>query len=571
MNLYRSIKSPFIVLPTDSTKTRRKKLLNLFLLTVGTGIFGALIALIVATPLGKAGTSQEVALLYGGIIIALVGVVILYLINRYFSGDLASVLFLVLVLSIAIISDEPYQVVNGRGLLVFAIPIVSASVLLRPWVSFLMAGVSSLTIIFMAMSEPGLSPNVIAMLGFFVLAMVSWVSSRILETSLQYSRMTGQKLEAERQKVQKYLDIAGVILIVLDKDSNVQLINKKGCEILGYAEEEILGRNWFDTFLPESIRKDVSPVFQNLFEGKMTISEYYENPILTSSGEERIIAWHNTIITDGKGTIDGTLSSGEDITDQKQDREELKKYSEKLEQMVEERTRELHEAQEELVRKEKLAILGELAGGIGHELRNPLGALKNAAYFLKMALDTPDPEVMETLDILEKEVATSERIITSLLDFARPRKPIRAKTPLITVIKDALSRISIPDTVTVVTHMNRALPPLSIDPQQLTQVFENLVLNGVQAMPEGGVLTVSSDLNHGTVVVSVADTGEGFSKETQEKLFEPLFTTKVRGIGLGLAISKTLVEAHGGTIEAASIPGEGSTFTVILPTEVVEK
>jgi len=434
-----------------------------------------------------------------------------------------------------------------------------------------MAGVSSLTIIFMAMSEPGLSPNVIAMLGFFVLAMVSWVFSRILETSLQYSRMTGQKLEAERQKVQKYLDIAGVILIVLDKDSNIQLINKKGCEILGYAEEEILGRNWFDTFLPESIREDVTPVFQNLFEGKMTISEYYENPILTSSGEERIIAWHNTIITDGEGTIEGTLSSGEDITDQKQAREELKKYSKKLEQMVEERTRELHEAQEELVRKEKLAILGELAGGIGHELRNPLGALKNAAYFLKMALDTPDPEVIETLDILEKEVATAERIITSLLDFARPRKPIRVKTPLTTVIKDALSRISIPSTVTVVTHMNRALLPLSIDPQQLTQVFENLVLNGVQAMPEGGVLTVSSDLNHGTVVVSVTDTGEGFSKETQEKLFEPLFTTKVRGIGLGLAISKTLVEAHGGTIEATSTPREGSTFTVILPVEEVGK
>lgn len=549
------------------TRTRRKKLLNLFLLTIGIGSFGALIALIIATPLEKAGTPEEVALLWGGIIIALGGVIILYMINRHFSGDLASVLFLVLLLIIAIISDEPSEVVDGRGLLIFAIPILSASILLRPWVSFLMAGLSSLTITFMAFLEPDLSPNVIAMLGFFVLALISWRASSILETSLQYSQLTGQKLEAEREKVQKYLDIAGVMLIVLGREGTIQLINRKGCEMLGYAEEEILGRNWFDMFLPESIRDGVRQVFQNLFEGDIALSEYYENPVLTSLGEERIIAWHNTIITDDEGRVEGTLSSGEDITDQKQAREELKKYSEKLEQMVEKRTRELHEAQEELVRKEKLAVLGELAGGIGHELRNPLGALKNAAYFLKLALDTPDPDVLETLNILEKEVATSERIITSLLDYARPRQPIRVRTHLTPIIKEALSRVPIPDTVSVVTHMDRSLPPLSLDPQQLTQVFENLFLNGIQAMPEGGVLTISSDLNRGRVMISVADTGGGFPKEIQEKIFEPLFTTKAKGIGLGLVISKTLVEAHGGTIEATSIPGKGSTFTVLLPLE----
>jgi len=252
--------------------------------------------------------------------------------------------------------------------------------------------------------------------------------------------------------------------------------------------------------------------------------------------------------------------------------EGLKEYSGRLEEMVDERTRELREAQEELVRKEKLAVLGQLAGGLGHELRNPLGAIKNAAYFLNMTLEEPEPEVKQTLDILRKEVDTSVRIISSLLDFARAKAPARRKVDVNEVVREVLDRVAVPEGIEVVSQLDDALPIIMADPDQLEQVFSNIVLNAVQAMLEGGQLVIKSEARKGEpahhpgwVAVSVMDTGVGIPEGNLEKLFEPLYTTKARGIGLGLAVVRTLLDAHGGVIEVESEVGKGSTFTVRLP------
>ena len=251
----------------------------------------------------------------------------------------------------------------------------------------------------------------------------------------------------------------------------------------------------------------------------------------------------------------------------------LKEYSERLEEMVEERTAALREVQEQLIRRERMAILGQLAGGVGHELRNPLGAIRNAAYFLDMALEDPEPTVREAIEILEKEVKTSDRIITSLLDFARGKPPVRQEVDANGLVREILARIDVPENIEIVCHLNEELPHLSADPDQLGQVFGNIILNAIQAMSEGGWLTIRSDsADRGGpaegpewVVVSYTDTGEGISEENLDKLFEPLFTTKSKGIGLGLALTRTLVEGHGGTIEVESMVGEGSTFIVRLP------
>lgn len=249
----------------------------------------------------------------------------------------------------------------------------------------------------------------------------------------------------------------------------------------------------------------------------------------------------------------------------------LRKYSENLEEIVEERTKELREAQEQLVRKEKLAILGQLAGGVGHELRNPLGSIKNAAYFLKMALEKPDSEVKETLEILNKEVATSEHIISSLLDFARPKLPTRHKVEINDLLQETLSRTTVPEKIKVVSKLDESLPQILADPEQLSQVFRNLILNALQAMPDGGQLEIRSEVSPpAQVTISFADTGVGIPEDNLKKLFEPLFTTRAKGIGLGLAITKTLVEGHKGTIEVQSKLGKGSIFTVRLPLEEKE-
>ncbi len=246
--------------------------------------------------------------------------------------------------------------------------------------------------------------------------------------------------------------------------------------------------------------------------------------------------------------------------------EALKEYSERLEEKVDERTKELRDAHEQLVRREKLATLGQLAGGLGHELRNPLGAIKNAIYLLNMVVEDPESEVKETIDIIEKEVGVSERIITSLLDFARPRPPSRHMVDINDVVQEAVSRVPVPENVEVVRQLSETLATIPADPTQLTQVFGNLALNAVQAMPDGGRLMVRSEApSPEWVTVSFIDTGVGIDEETLPKVLEPLFTTKARGIGLGLALTKMLVEAHGGSIDVESELGKGTTFTVNLP------
>ncbi|VVB89821.1 PAS fold protein [uncultured archaeon] len=136
-------------------------------------------------------------------------------------------------------------------------------------------------------------------------------------------RLAEEKLREERDKAQKYLDVAGIMFLVLNHDQTVALINKKGCEILGYEEKEITGRKWGDTFLPERIRDELKKGFEMLISGNIENVEYFENPVLTRSGKEKIIAWHNTVLTDKDGKIVGTLSSGEDITERRKSLERL--------------------------------------------------------------------------------------------------------------------------------------------------------------------------------------------------------------------------------------------------------
>jgi len=138
------------------------------------------------------------------------------------------------------------------------------------------------------------------------------------------------KLRKDSGKAQMYLDIAGVLFIALNTDGIVTLVNKKGCEILGYKKEEIIGKNWFDNFIPENLRNNVKLVFNKLMNGEVEPVEYFENPVVSKNGEERIIAWHNTLIKDDKGNVTGTLSSGEDITERKQAEDKLNASNQQL-------------------------------------------------------------------------------------------------------------------------------------------------------------------------------------------------------------------------------------------------
>lgn len=246
-----------------------------------------------------------------------------------------------------------------------------------------------------------------------------------------------------------------------------------------------------------------------------------------------------------------------------------------LEARVEERTRALQDAlaelratQNELVKREKLAILGQLAGGVGHELRNPLGVMTNALYYLDVVLRDERPEVKEYLGILRTQIGLSEKIIGDLLDFARVKPPQREPVTLGELVTDQLRRLGPLNGVTLASEIPPSLPPACVDRVQLGQVVLNLLTNAVQAMNGGqGTLTVRGALETpDRLRLDVRDTGPGISPEDSRHIFEPLFTTKARGIGLGLAVSRTLVRANGGDITFVSEAGHGTTFTVRVPT-----
>jgi signal transduction histidine kinase len=247
--------------------------------------------------------------------------------------------------------------------------------------------------------------------------------------------------------------------------------------------------------------------------------------------------------------------------------ERYRALTETLEANVQERTKQLRDAQEELIRKGKLAVLGQVAGCVGHELRNPLGVMNNAVYFLKTVLTNADATTKEYLDIIGDEVTGAERIVSDLLDSVHTKPPQPQTVEVADLIRHTLRRCTIPERVEVIADLPSGLPPLTVDPQQMRQVFRNLFQNGIDAMSNNGRLTITAteDKTARTVRVSVRDTGCGIRPEHMAKLFQPLFTTKARGIGLGLVVCKNLVEGNGGRIEVESKPGKGTTVTLVLP------
>ena len=243
--------------------------------------------------------------------------------------------------------------------------------------------------------------------------------------------------------------------------------------------------------------------------------------------------------------------------------ERLQIYSEQLETMVQERTQALEETQEQLIRQEKLAVLGQLAGSVGHELRTPLGVATNAIYYLRATL--PDDETTtEYLNILTNSIHESRRIISDLLDLSRTRPRNRTTVSPATLIETIVNHPP-PDNIQMETMVPPELPLIWVDIDQMRQVFGNLISNAYQAMPNGGTITIQAQVKEEMVHLNVCDTGLGIDQEKLDKIFEPLFTTKDKGIGLGLTICKNLVEVNGGQIKVHSEVGQGTTFTVILP------
>jgi len=304
----------------------------------------------------------------------------------------------------------------------------------------------------------------------------------------------------------------------------------------------------------------------NIAEGKTEFS--WDGINYTLDGEKLFVSLHWSAAPGFEGSLENVLVSIMDVTERKQSEDQIRQLNANLEQRVAERTRQLSEAQEQLVRHEKLATLGQLAGGVGHELRNPLGVINSAVYYLKLVQPDADEKIKKYHTIIEQEVSTASRIINDLLDFGRIVNPDRQPVSIPDLIKHMLTRFPIPSSVHLQLSLPASLPKVFVDPIHLEQVLGNLTTNACQAMrdcKDGGSLVISASQKKDQVVLAVKDNGTGITPEAMQRLFEPLFTTKLRGIGLGLAVSKKLAEANGGSITVRSQPGKGATFTVFLP------
>jgi PAS domain S-box-containing protein len=379
-------------------------------------------------------------------------------------------------------------------------------------------------------------------------------------------KQVGEQLRETRDYLENLFNYANAPIIVWSPSYKITMFNHAFERLTGRKAAEFIGKP-IDILFPDDGReKALAHILQTTRTGERR--ETVEIPIQHASGAVRTTLWNSATIysADGKQVL-ATIAQGQDITERKHAEDEIRQLNEELDAKVKQRTQQLLEAQDELVRKEKLAVLGQVAGSVGHELRNPLGVMNNAVYFLQTVLPDADDGVKEYLNIIKNEIAGSERIVSDLLDSVRTKPPQPEAVGVAEVIEKTLGKLTIPPSATVKLDIPATLPLLRVDAQQIHQVFRNLISNGVEAMPEGGTLEIGAVENKsdGTVTVSVRDSGVGMTQEQLGHLFQPLFTTKVRGIGLGLVVVKNLTLANGGKIEVQSEAGKGTTFTVTLP------
>ena len=378
----------------------------------------------------------------------------------------------------------------------------------------------------------------------------------------------------ERKKVESSLKSSEEKFRNLAEQSpNVIFINQKGKVVYanteaehatGYTKEEFYSPTFnFMDLIAEESKELVKLKFIKHIKGEEI--RPYECKLIAKNGKV-IDVINSTKIIDYNGEP-AILGIETDITENKRLKEKLEQYSILLEKLVKEKTVKLEKTQAQLVKSERLAAIGELAGMIGHDLRNPLTGVKNAAYYLrKKGTEISPIQAKQMLDTIDKCVDYSNKIVNDLLDYSREIHLDLKETSPKQLLLESLNMMQVPEKIKIVNSLKNK-PNIKADYDKIKRVFINLIKNAFDAMPDGGKLTIASKQVNDVVEISFADTGAGISDEVMPKLFSPLFTTKAQGMGFGLAICKRIIEAHGGKITVETAKGKGTTFIVTLPIE----
>jgi len=362
--------------------------------------------------------------------------------------------------------------------------------------------------------------------------------SRHLERLIQ---VRTKELEEIERRYSVLLEQAGDGVIVI-QDGLLAFVNKKMEKLVGYPKEQLLGKPFTLLVAPEYVNI-VKERYEKRMKGE-NVPQIYEVEVVSKNGERIPFETNATKINLHGKPADIVIFR--DL-----------------------RTRKLME--QKLLKSERLATIGKFATLMAHDLRNPLTSILNAAYYLKFTLKKSglDGQMREMVEIIGKNVEYVSNTINDLLDFVSSKKPRFTKVNLHRIINEVLSSFKITNNVIIVKKFGK-ISEITADPSRLRRVFYNLIENALQAMPNGGKLTIETVKAGDFVKISISDTGVGIPIENMQKIFTPFFTTKSKGIGMGLAVCKKLIEEHKGVIEVKSREGSGSTFIIKLPINMKE-
>ena len=340
-------------------------------------------------------------------------------------------------------------------------------------------------------------------------------------------------------------------ILLLDEENRVTDLNRAAMNLLGSKSSDVLGMeivalglewlkiNEFDSSHAASSRE--------VKHGKVGHEREYEIELITYD-EDSVSTGNKALIIRDITVYKRAMAYWE---------AQYQRYSRYLERLVEQRTKQLRDA-------ERMAAIGELASMVGHDIRNPLTAISGATYFLKNKSGFGvDERSQEMLDLIDDKIEESNKIVSDLLEYSRDIKLEKSPTNLTKLVKASLASIDIPENVMVVNDVDDEY--VEIDEQYVKRMFVNIIRNAVDAMPDGGTLTITSRRSINVLEVSFKDTGVGIPEEIIDDIWKPLFTTKSKGMGFGLAICKRIVECHGGEIIMESKVGEGTSLTVVFP------
>jgi PAS domain S-box-containing protein len=336
-------------------------------------------------------------------------------------------------------------------------------------------------------------------------------------------------------------------LVTISAEGKITDVNKATEIATGRSRGELIGSDFSTYFVePEKARIGYKRVFSD------GVVRDYPLAIKHRNGGIVEVLYNATVYRNDKGEIQGVFAAARDISELKKAEAEAK------------------EAEKKLKDSERLAAIGATAGMVGHDIRNPLQAIVGDLYFTKKTLNQlPESEqkqsAIEDLDAIEKNVDYINKIVADLQDFARPLNPHAEVINLKRVVDDLLKKNGLPNNVKVSVKVETET--VVADFTFVSRILYNLVNNAVQAMPNGGKLTIHSFKEANDVVISVTDTGVGIPETVKAKLFTPMFTTKSKGQGFGLAVVKRMTEALGGTVTFESREGKGTKFIIRLPSK----